>query len=64
MHNLSNNTTIAIMVFYSFLTFFIAPHIAGMVLKNDPNHDIIGFSVGFVISVILWMKIGRNYITK
>lgn len=64
MHNLSNNTTIAIMVFYSFLTFFIAPYIAGMVLKNNPNHDVIGFAVGFVVSVILWVKIGRGYITK
>ena len=64
MHHLSNNTTIGIMIFYSILTFFLAPYIAGMVLKNDPNHDIIGFAVGFVISVILWVKVGRNYITK
>lgn len=64
MHNLSNNTTIAIMVFYSILTFFVAPYVAGIYLKNNPNHDIIGFTVGFIISVILWMKVGRNYITK
>lgn len=64
MHHLSNNTTIAIMVFYSFLTFFLAPYVAGMVLKNNPNHDVIGFTFGFVVSVILWIKVGRNYITK
>lgn len=64
MHNLSNNTTIAIMVFYSILTFFVAPYVSGMLLKNNPNHDVIGFAVGFIISVILWMKVGRDYITK
>ena len=52
------------MVFYSILTFFLAPYVTGMVMKNEPNHDIIGFAVGFVISVILWVKVGRNYITK
>lgn len=64
MHNLSNKTTIGIMVFYSLLTFFIAPYLAGKVLKNNANHDIIGFAVGFVVSVILWVKVGRGYITK
>ena len=64
MHNLSNNTTIGIMVFYSFLTFFLAPYVAGMVLKNNPNHDVIGFAVGFVISVILWIQVGRGYVTE
>lgn len=64
MHNLSNKTTIGIMVFYSILTFFVAPYVSGMLLKNDPNHDIIGFTVGFIISVILWIKVGRGYITK
>jgi hypothetical protein len=64
MNHLSNKTTIGIMVFYSILTFFLAPYVTGMVMKNDPNYDIIGFAVGFVISVILWVKVGRNYITK
>ena len=64
MNHLSNNTVIGIMVFYSILTFFVAPYVSGMVLKNDPNHDVIGFTVGFIISVILWMKVGRGYITK
>lgn len=64
MHHLSNKTTIGIMVFYSILTFFVAPYVSGMILENNPNHDIIGFTVGFIISVILWMKVGRNYITE
>lgn len=64
MHHLSNKTTVGIMIFYSLLTFFIVPYLAGMILKNNPNHDIIGFSIGFVISVILWVKVGRNYITN
>ncbi len=64
MNHLSNNTVIGIMVFYSILTFFVGPYVSGMVLKNNPNQDVIGFTVGFIISVILWMKVGRGYITK
>lgn len=64
MHHLSNKTTIGIMVFYSILTFFVAPYVSGMLLKNNPNHDVIGFAVGFVVSVILWVQFGRGYITK
>ena len=64
MNHLSNNTVIGIMVFYSILTFFVGPYVSGMVLEKNPNNDVIGFTVGFIISVILWMKVGRNYITK
>ena len=60
MRHLSNNTTIGIMVFYSILTFFVAPYVSGMVLEKNPNRDVIGFTVGFIISVILWMKVGRG----
>ena len=64
MDHLSNKTTIGIMVFYSIFTFFIAPYLVGLVLKDNPNIDIIGFNVGFTISVVLWFKFGRNYVTK
>ena len=64
MNHLSNNIVIGIMIFYSILTFFVGPYISGLLLGNNPNHDVIGFTVGFIISVILWIKVGRNYITK
>jgi hypothetical protein len=53
--------SIAIMVFYSFLTFFVGPFITRPFLKEHPDHCIAGFLVGFTISILLWMKIGRYY---
>lgn len=64
MNHLSNKTTIGIMVFYSLLTFFIGPYLVSLVLKDNPHIDIIGFNVGFAISVGLWIKFGRKYVTK
>tara|TARA_B100000767_G_C19713081_1_gene513688 strand:- start:231 stop:389 length:159 start_codon:yes stop_codon:yes gene_type:complete len=52
------------MVFYSILTFFIGPVLIKPVLDGNPNIDVYGFILGFVISVGLWMKFGRNYVTK
>ena len=64
MGHLSNKTTIGIMVFYSILTFFIGPFLLKPVLDGDPNIDVYGFTLGFVISVGLWIKFGRNYVTQ
>jgi hypothetical protein len=64
MGHLSNKTTIGIMVFYSILTFFIGPFLLKPVLDGNPNIDVYGFTLGFVISVGLWMKFGRNYVTQ
>jgi hypothetical protein len=61
MSHLSSPMSIAIMVFYSILTFFIGPFITRPFLKEHPDHCIAGFLVGFTISILLWMKIGRHY---
>ena len=61
MFHLSSPMSIAIMVFYSFLTFFVGPFITRPFLKEHPDHCIAGFLVGFTISILLWMKIGRHY---
>jgi hypothetical protein len=53
---------IGIMVFYSVLTFFIGPFISGFLMKEHPDHYIGGFLLGFTISILLWMKVGRYYI--
>ena len=45
------------MVFYSILTFFIAPSMANNFLKDkfaDPTTA--GFIIGFIISLCLWGK--------
>ena len=61
MSHLSNPTTIAIMVFYSFLTFFLGPLITRTFLSEHPDQCVAGFLLGFTISVLLWMKYGRKY---
>ena len=61
MSHLSSPMSIAIMIFYSLLTFFIGPFITRPFLKEHPDHCIAGFLVGFTISILLWMKIGRHY---
>tara|TARA_Y100000591_G_scaffold216752_1_gene188208 strand:+ start:65 stop:247 length:183 start_codon:yes stop_codon:yes gene_type:complete len=59
MH-LSNTSKIMAMIFYSFLTFFVGPLITRPFLKDHPDQCVAGFTLGFAISIILWMKFGRN----
>ncbi len=61
MVHLSSPTTISIMVFYSFLTFFLGPLITRTFLGEHPDQCVAGFLLGFTISVFLWMKYGRHY---
>ena len=61
MSHLSSPTSIAIMIFYSILTFFIGPFITRPFFKDHPDQCVAGFLVGFTISILLWMKIGRHY---
>lgn len=61
MSHLSSPMSIAIMIFYSLLTFFVGPFITRPFLKEHPDHCVAGFLVGFTISILLWMKIGRHY---
>jgi hypothetical protein len=63
MVHLSNPTTIGIMIFYSLLTFFIGPLITKPLFQGRPYHDVAGFVLGFVVSVILWLKYGKKYAT-
>lgn len=49
------------MIFYSLLTFFIAPYLVGPLLAEYPDACVGGFLVGFTISILLWMKWGRKY---
>ena len=56
-NHLATNMSIAAMVFYSILTFFIAPSITRIHLADkfeDPTTA--GFIIGFVISLCLWNK--------
>ena len=64
MTHLSSSSSIMAMIFYSFLTFFLGPYLVGLVLKDNPHVNIIGFNVGFAISMGLWIKFGKNYVTQ
>jgi len=61
MSHLSSPMSIAIMIFYSILTFFIGPFITRPFMKEHPDQCVAGFLVGFTISILLWMKVGRHY---
>jgi hypothetical protein len=61
MSHLSTPTSIAIMIFYSILTFFVGPYLTGPFMMDHPDRCIAGFIVGFTISILLWMKFGRKY---
>jgi hypothetical protein len=69
MTHLSNPKTIMIMIFYSLLTFFIGPYLVRPFIKESKTTsiteiDLLGFLVGFSISLILWVKFGKYYATK
>ena len=61
MVHLSSPTMMAIMLFYSFLTFFLGPLITRQFLGEHPDQCVAGFLLGFTISVFLWMKFGRKF---
>ena len=58
-----NTTFIMIMLFYSFLTFFVGPMITTMFLKHKFSVEI-GFLLGFVVSLLLWVNLGKKYYVK
>ncbi len=59
MH-LSNNVTIFAMVLYSILTYFVGPLVTRPFLGTSSENCIVGFSLGFAVSVFLWAKFGKN----
>ncbi len=63
MH-LSSSTSVSIMVFYSILTFFIGPYLTMSIIDNGPDNCIAGFTVGFAISLVLWIKYGKKMAMK
>ena len=64
MVHLSNLKVVGIMVFYSILTFFLGPMVTRLFLSDHPDQCVAGFLLGFTVSVLLWMKIGRKYATS
>lgn len=54
--------TIGIMLFYGFLTFLVGPMVAEKVMKDNENKYEIGFVLGFIVSIGLWMKFGKEMV--
>ena len=55
------NMLLQIMIFYSLLTFFIAPA-AGFYFKNNKEGITYGMIFGTIISIYLWLNYGANMI--
>ena len=53
--------SIAIILFYSILTFFVGPYITKPLFRDHSDQCVAGFLVGFTLSIILWLKVGKNY---
>ena len=64
MVHLTNMKTIAALVFYSIITYFIGPLITRPFLNDHPDQCVAGYALGFFISVVLWMKYGRHLATQ
>ena len=60
MYHIENNMLIAAMVFYSILTYFIGPFIAMPFLLDETTTVAAGFTIGFIISMVLWYTFGSS----
>jgi hypothetical protein len=61
MLDLTNTSFIMIAVFYSIITFFVAPMLVQRFFKHQYSVEL-GFLLGFVISLGLWMNVGKSYV--
>ena len=51
-----------IMFFYSLLTFFIFPYVGYLLMKNSKKGIVYGMIFGAIISIVLWVSVGINYV--
>ena len=54
--------TIGIMLFYAFLTFFVGPMATEKFMADNDYKFEIGFVLGFIVSIGLWMKFGKGMV--
>ena len=53
-----------IMLFYSVLTFLVGPKVSKMLKLDTKDPCMVGMILGFIVSLILWKKIGYNMVHK
>lgn len=54
--------TIGIMLFYAALTFFVGPMATEKFMADNDYKYEIGFVLGFIVSIGLWMKFGKEMV--
>jgi hypothetical protein len=60
MSHLSTIYSFTAMIFYSLITFFIVPYFTSPLLPgNNPDKCVVGFTIGFAISIFLWFKFNK-----
>jgi len=60
MYHLENNMLIGVMIFYAILTYFIGPFIAMPFMLDEKTTVAAGFTIGFIISMVLWYTFGSS----
>jgi hypothetical protein len=60
MLNYTNTKLLQIMIFYSLLSFFIAPYALSYYIKDPTDSITHGMIIGSIISVFLWIKFGKT----
>jgi len=57
-----DNNYIKIMIFYSLLTFLVGPKVFKSLNMKHKDPYMTGMIMGFMISLILWKKYGKNMV--
>lgn len=56
----NNQKFLQIMLFYSFLTFYLGPKLAKHMKTGHKDPCMVGMIAGFFVSLVLWKKYGYN----
>ena len=55
-----NQKQLMALAIYGAITFFISPVLFHNYMKDMKESEMTGFFVGFMVSIFLWEKIGKN----
>ena len=57
-----NSKEAGVLIFYSLLTWFIGPRVGEKLLGETKNKKELGMCLGFIASMFLYFKYGKNLI--
>lgn len=55
-----NEKQLLALAFYGLLTFLISPIVSNHLFKESKDAEMIGFFLGFIVSVFLWEYYGKK----